>query len=211
MTDTLQDFAARLDRLESLDAIRQLAAKYSLALDMRDSDAWVNLFPADVRVGGGKSGRKDLRDWFDETHAKQFDGTSHHIGGHVIDFDDPDHAQGVVYSKNEHETGAEWVIMQMMYFDQYERIEGRWYFRRRLPLYWYASDLNKPPIGSRKMRWPGVPPYEGSFHDLFPTWSEFWERAGEPSEAPVAEPAPFEKFISTMRRGAPLPKPRVRS
>jgi len=211
MAEALEDFAARLDRLESLDAIRQLAAKYSLALDMRDSDAWVNLFPEDVRVGGGKSGRKALRDWFDETHAKQFDGTSHHIGGHVIDFDDPDHAQGVVYSKNEHETGAEWVIMQMMYFDQYERIEGRWYFRRRLPLYWYASDLNKPPIGSRKMRWPGVPPYEGSFHDLFPSWTAFWARSGEPSEAPVAEPAPFEKFIETMRRGAPLPKPRVRS
>lgn len=126
---------ARIDRLESLDAIRQLPAKYSLALDMRDSDAWVNLFPEDVRVGGGKQGRKALRDWFDETHSKQFDGTSHHIGGHIIEFDDPDHAQGIVYSKNEHECGAEWVIMQMMYFDNYERIDGTWYFRRRLPLY----------------------------------------------------------------------------
>jgi len=26
---------------------------------------------------------------------------------------DPDHAQGIVYSKNEHEAGAEWIIMQM--------------------------------------------------------------------------------------------------
>ena len=41
---------ARIDRLESLDEIRQLAAKYSLALDMRDLDAMVNLFPEDVRV-----------------------------------------------------------------------------------------------------------------------------------------------------------------
>jgi hypothetical protein len=30
---------ARIDRLESIDEIRQLAAKYSLALDMRDMDA----------------------------------------------------------------------------------------------------------------------------------------------------------------------------
>jgi hypothetical protein len=200
----------RIERLESIDAIRQLAAKYSLALDMRDSDAWVGLFPEDVRVGGGKSGRKALRDWFDETHSRQFDGTSHHIGGHIIEFDDPDHAQGVVYSKNEHETGAEWVIMQMMYFDRYERIEGRWYFRRRLPLYWYATDLNKPPVGGRKIRWPGEAPYEGSFHDLFPSWKEFWDRGGQPHDAPVADPAPFEKFLETMRRGHPLPKPRVR-
>jgi hypothetical protein len=48
---------ARIDRLESLDEIRQLAAKYSLALDMRDLDAMVNLFPEDVRVGKDKVGR----------------------------------------------------------------------------------------------------------------------------------------------------------
>ena len=204
----LADLAARIDRLESIDEIRQLAAKYSLALDMRDPDAWANLFPADVRVSKDKSGRQALKEWFDETHRMQFDGTSHHIGGHIIEFDDPSNAQGIVYSKNEHETGAEWVIMQMMYFDKYERIDGRWYFRRRLPLYWYATDLNKPPIGSRKMRWPGREPYEGTFHDLFPTWKNYWNNP-QPT-APIAEPAPLEKFIETMRRGHPLPKPRVR-
>lgn len=209
MTDQ-SDILRRLDRLESLDQIRQLPAKYALALDMRDTDALVNLFPEDVKVGKDKVGRKAMRDWFDETLGQQFDGTSHHIGGHIIDFDDPDNAQGIVYSKNEHECGAEWVIMQMIYFDKYERIDGRWYFRRRLPLYWYATDLNKPPIGDRKMRWPGVPPYHGSFHDLFPSWKEFWARGGQPHDAPVAPPAPLDKFIETMRRGAPLPKPRVR-
>ena len=40
MTQT-PDPAARLDRLESLDAIRQLAARYCLALDMRALDALV--------------------------------------------------------------------------------------------------------------------------------------------------------------------------
>jgi hypothetical protein len=203
------DLEARIDRLESIDAIRQLAAKYSLALDMRDADAWVGLFPADVKVGNGESGRAALRSWFDATMRKQFDGTSHHIGGHIVEFDDPDHAQGVVYSKNEHETGPEWVIMQMMYVDRYERIEGRWYFRRRLPLYWYATDLNKPPIGSRKMRWPGREPYEGGYHDYFPSWKAFWGRAG-PDDSPVAEPAPLEKFIETMRKGASAPAIRVR-
>lgn len=203
------DIVKRLDRLESIDAIRQLAAKYSLALDMRDADAWVGLFPEDVKVGNGETGRAALRAWFDDTMRQQFDGTSHHIGGHIIEFDDPDHAQGVVYSKNEHETGPEWVIMQMIYVDRYERIDGRWYFRRRLPLYWYATDLNKPPIGGRKMRWPGREPYEGGYHDYFPSWKRFWERSG-PDESPVAPPAPLEKFIETMRGGAGAPKVRVR-
>ncbi|MGF7151122.1 hypothetical protein FHS96_004785 [Sphingomonas zeicaulis] len=199
----------RLDRLESIDAIRQLAAKYSLALDMRDADAWVGLFPEDVKVGGGAVGRAALRAWFDETMRVQFTGTSHHIGGHIIEFDDPDRAQGVVYSKNEHETGDEWVIMQMMYVDRYERIDGRWFFRRRLPLYWYATDLNKPPIGPLKIRWPDREAYDGGFHDYFPSWTAFWARSG-PADTPVAEPAPLERFIETMRGDAAAPKVKVR-
>jgi hypothetical protein len=98
--------------------------------------------------------------------------------------------------------------MQMMYFDKYERIEGRWYFRRRLPLYWYATDLNKPPIGDKKMRWPGREPYTGSFHELFPSWTAFWNNP-QP-EGPVPPPAPYGKFIETMRRDNTPPKVRVR-
>ena len=93
----------RLDRLESLDEIRQLAAKYSVTLDMRDMDMHVNLFVPDVRVGRDRSGRQELKKWADATFRDQFIGTSHHIGNHIIDFDGPNSAIGLVYSKNEHE------------------------------------------------------------------------------------------------------------
>ena len=210
---------ARIDRLESLDQIRQLPAKYALALDMRDMDAMVSLFEPDVRVGRDASGRAALRAYMDRTLRSPFTGTSHHIGGHVIEFDDADHAHGVVYSKNEHETpvsgGAdEWVIMQMMYVDDYVRGPGpdgpRWYFARRLPLYWYATDLNKPPVGGNKMRWPGGEWTEGNFHKLFPSFAEFWAREGD-AAGPVPEPAPLEKFLETMRRGAAAPRVKVRA
>jgi uncharacterized protein (TIGR02246 family) len=207
---TMTSLEARIDRLESLDAIRQLPARYALALDMRDVDAMVSLFPADVRVGKDASGRQALRAYMDRTLRSPFTGTSHHIGGHVIEFDDPDHAHGVVYSKNEHETGDEWVIMQMMYSDDYVRADGRWYFARRLPLYWYATDLNKPPVGENKMRWPDTEWVEGNFHKLFPSYAEFWAREGDHG-GPVAEPAPLEKFLETMRRGAAAPKVKVRA
>ena len=206
---------ARIDRLESLDAIRQLPAKYALALDMRDIDALVGLFPADVRVGKDRTGREALREYMDRTLRSPFTGTSHHIGGHVIEFDDPNHAHGVVYSKNEHETPVadardEWVIMQMMYLDDYVRTDGRWFFARRLPLYWYASDLNAPPTGTNKMRWPGTEPAEGNFHKLFPSWDEFWARDGAP-DGPAPEPAPADGFLAAMRRGAAAPKVKVRA
>jgi hypothetical protein len=200
---------ARLDRLESIEAIRQLAAKYALSLDMRDLDAHVNLFAADIRVGRGKQGRSHLKRWLDDTLRLQFTGTAHHIGGHIIEFDSPDKAHGVVYSKNEHETGDEWVIMQMAYWDHYERMEGQWCFRRRLPLYWYATDLNKPPIGENKMRWPEREPYEGAWHAMWPSWKEFWENP--PDDLPeVAEPAPYEQFLKYMRRDGPDPDIRIR-
>jgi hypothetical protein len=213
MTD--QDILARIDRLEALDEIRQLAAKYSLSLDMRDLDAHVNLFAPDIRVSREKAGRSHLKRWLDDTLRLQFTGTSHHIGNHIIEFDDPDHAHGVVYSKNEHETpcangDSEWVIMQMLYWDNYERIDGRWYFRRRLPCYWYATDLNKPPVGDNKMRWPDRETYAGAFHALWPSWQEFWERPPADDEPEVAAPAPLEAFLDTMRRGAPEPRIRVR-
>ncbi len=207
-----QDILQRIQRLEALDEIRQLAAKYALSLDMRDLDAHVGLFPADIRVGKDRSGRAELKRWLDDTLRKQFTGTAHHIGNHIIEFADPGQARGVVYSKNEHETGSQWVIMQMMYYDNYERIDGRWYFRRRLPLYWYATDLNRPPIGEKKMRWPGRDPYDGGWHSIWPSWQDFWDNppAGLEALPQVAAPAPLGEFLQKMRRGQGDPSLRVR-
>ena len=61
----------RIERLESLDEIRQLVAKYSLSLDMRDLDAHVNLFAPDIRVSRELSGRANLKVWVDDTLRKQ--------------------------------------------------------------------------------------------------------------------------------------------
>lgn len=215
MGEAMPSLEERIERLESIDEIRQLVSKYSLSLDMRDLDAHVNLFAEDIRVSRELTGRAHLKRWLDDTLRLQFTGTSHHIGNHIIEFDDPDHAHGIVYSKNEHETpsdgGDEWVIMQMMYWDNYERINGQWFFRRRLPCYWYATDLNKPPIGKNKMRWPDRESYEGAYHELFPSWEVFWKNPPKDGVTPeVAAPAPINEFLRTMRANHPDPKIRVR-
>jgi len=204
-----EDVARRLDRLESLEEIRQLVARYALALDMRDLDALCGLFPEDVQVGRGRRGRPALKAWFDETLRSQFTGTAHVTGNHVIELRGPDRAAGVVYSRNEHETGDQWIQMTMVYVDDYERLAGRWYFRRRLPLYWYAADPRTPPLGPNKMRWPGREPYEGGYHEYFPSWREFWARAPEDAPA-VPEPAPLGEFLARMRGGERPVSVRVR-
>ena len=62
-----EELLRRIDRLESLDEIRQLPAKYSLSLDMRDLDAHVNLFAHDIRVSRDKVRRSHLKRWLDHT------------------------------------------------------------------------------------------------------------------------------------------------
>jgi len=189
---------ARLDRIESLDEIRQLVAKYCLALDMRDLDALAGLFPEDVRVSRQETGRRALKRWLDETLRGQFTGTAHVTGNHLIEFDDANHARGLVYSRNEHETGEQWVCMTMMYWDRYERIAGTWLFRRRLPLYWYAADLRTPPLGPRKLRWPDREWYEGGWSEFWPSWREFWAE-GFRADSDVPAPALLDEFLLRLR------------
>ena len=199
----------RIDRLESLDEIRQLAAKYSLTLDMRYIVMHLNLFVPDVLLGKEESGRQALKKWADATFRDKFTGTSHHIGNHIIDFETPDSAIGLVYSKNEHETNNEWIIMQMLYWDSYKRINGTWLFKKRLPMYWYATDLNKPPLGNKKMRWPDEDNYEGYFHDLFPSWKEFWS-SEYIRDNDVSEPVEANQFLRALRRGSEPGKLKVK-
>jgi hypothetical protein len=99
----------------------------------------------------------------------------------------------------------------MIYWDSYERIDGVWYFRRRFPCYWYAADLNAPPTGDDKMRWPDREAYKGAYHELFPSWKAFWANPPQDGGLPeVAPPAPIEQFLKTMRGQGPFPKIRVR-
>src|ERR1700730_14758295 len=101
----------RLDRIESLADIHQLPYRYALALDSRDMDALVDLFAPDVRVGRDESGRDALKRWFTKTMSRMKTSV-HFVGNHIIDFDDADHAQGIVYCRDELERPetAEWEI-----------------------------------------------------------------------------------------------------
>ena len=190
----------RIDRIDSLEQIRQLPHRYALCIDSRNMDDLVELFVEDVRVGKDEFGRDALKRWFSDTLGR-IGASIHFVGNHVIDFDDADHASGVVYCRDEIERPNKWDVGYIQYWDRYERIDGRWLFRRRLPLYWYASDLNAPPIGPEKMRWPDRDCYEGGFHAFFPSWERFWEQAPDGSDVPA--PAPIEQFLESFREGLP--------
>ena len=79
--------AARLDRIESTQAIGQLPSRYAMALDARDLDALVALFVDDVEAGAEGRGREALKHWFDGV-LRRFYRSIHLICGHQFEFVD---------------------------------------------------------------------------------------------------------------------------
>jgi ketosteroid isomerase-like protein len=141
-----QDLEARVERLEALHEIRQLAYRYALAVDSRDLDALVGLFVEDVRAGQSAVGRSALRGSFDRM-LRGVGVTILNVGNHVIDLADRDHASGVVYCRGEIEVDGSWVVQAIQYRDTYERRQGRWFFVGRRHLLWYGADMLQRPIG----------------------------------------------------------------
>jgi hypothetical protein len=172
MTGHIPDFLARIDRIEAMQAIQQLAIRYALAVDGRDIEAWLALFVEDVNCGRHGTGREALRGVI-EPELRRFYRSIHQLCGHRIGFDDADRAQGVVYCRAEHEIDGAWVVMAIAYFDDYARRDGDWYFVRRREKHWYSVDILERP-GIPFHRWPdngASPRLPGDF----PTWTAFWE------------------------------------
>ncbi len=131
---------AQLERLLSYEAIRQLVARYAVAVGARDSEAIAAMFVDDVQVAPGVVGRAALKASYDEMLSGQ--GASIlSTGTHAVDFVDPDHAHGVLYCRAEFESGDEWIVQTIVYHDRYERHDGEWLFRGRKHLLFYGGDM----------------------------------------------------------------------
>lgn len=167
------DLGARLDRIESSLAIQQLPVRYAMAVDSRDIEGWLALFPEDVNCGRRGVGREALRGTIEGPLAT-FYRSIHQVCGHEYEFVDRDHAKGRVYCRAEHEDQGRWLVMSICYFDDYVRQDGRWYFARRRERHWYVADVLERPSAPFH-NWPNrdLPP---SLPGEFPTWAQFWER-----------------------------------
>ena len=171
-----QSLEERIDRLESAEALRQLASRYAFAVDTRNLDDLVALFVEDVRVGRDSSGREALKEWFGGI-LSGFRTSVHLVGNHVIDFEDADHARGVVYCHDERHVGDEWMMGQLQYWDTYQRRDGKWYFLRRRPMSWYAADVLTRPNEALAAGQGGVGSAMtvGALPDAWPSWEKFWK------------------------------------
>jgi hypothetical protein len=161
-----------LARLVSLEDIRGLAQRYALAVDGKDLDSLAGLFAPDVDNGRHGPGPDGVRRFYDQA-LRRFHCSMHLVGNHVIDFDDDDHAHGVVYCRAQHHVlePEHWFDEALAYFDTYERLDGTWCFRRRRLRSWYrqpTTDRTVPEIEA------SGPKRGGRMPEAFPTFERFW-------------------------------------
>ena len=164
-----------LRELLDRDAIRQLAHRYAVAIDARDLDTLVALFVDDVRVGRDASGRHALRADFDR-QLRAIGVSILFVGNHVIDFDGPDSARGIVYCKAEIQEGDAWNHQAIQYHDSYARRDGRWYFVRRRHRLWYGQLQTTNPLDQPPAEWPRNSHGRGDVPDALESWQTFWRK-----------------------------------
>lgn len=163
-----------LDQAIARDQIRQLVSRYAVAVDTRDLDGLVSLFVDDVQVGRSAVGRDALRESF-RTSLSAVGVTILHVGTHVIDLVDDDHATGIVYCAGQVQEGDRWIHQSILYRDTYERRDDQWCFVRRVHELFHGVAAPVNPLDQEPANWPERSHGRGTAPQSFPSWSDFWE------------------------------------
>lgn len=163
------------------EEIRQLAARYAVAVDSRDLDTLVGLFVDDVRVGRDAEGRPLVgRDALRESFRVSLGAvgvTILNVGTHRIDVTGADDATGLVYCQGQVADGDRWIHQSILYRDTYARRAGNWYFVRRVHELWYGQAQERNPRGQPPADWPERADGRGTVPESFATWATFWDGA----------------------------------
>jgi SnoaL-like domain len=163
--------------------IRQLADRYGVAVDSKDLESLSLLFDEDSSFGSWGTGPKACKVFYDNI-LRYFYASMHMVGNHVVDFDDDDHAHGVVYCHAHHRyvEPDHWADLAMVYFDTYLRRDGTWRFLARVPKSFYRQTFGHPERGTERSLSTGdAGPVKGTqLPEFFPTFNGFWEREPAP-------------------------------
>jgi hypothetical protein len=176
--DAVQELVAR-------DQIRQLAERYAFGIDGRDLEAVAAQFSERSRWGRYGLGREGAITFYDNI-LRRFHCTMHLVGNHIIDFDDDEHAHGVVYCRAHHHVPEpeHWFDLAFTYWDRYELEDGRWLIVSRELKAWYTQYWGHPdhPDGEREpAQSTEAGPRRGQqLPGSFPRWAEFDERLPRP-------------------------------
>jgi hypothetical protein len=142
---------ARLAKLESREAIRNLCSRYSLAVDDHDFTSLTALFARDARYGWVSDadptvGRDAIGALLESRIAPA--GPSFHVNHDMlVDWDDsdPERATGIVFCHAEVSPAGRHLVGAIRYHDVYVREEGRWLFAERRLAFLYFTPVGQYP------------------------------------------------------------------
>ncbi|MGC8517786.1 MAG: nuclear transport factor 2 family protein [Steroidobacteraceae bacterium] len=154
MNHDLSALTRRITALEDRLALRELVARYGVAVDDRDIEALAALFTPEAvfRSQDGVMSAHGRAAIIEQFHARfsALKATNHVAHDQIIELNskDPDRATGLVSSHAEVWRNGQALITALRYRDQYRRHEGRWCFAERslsflyyLPVAEYAEGL----------------------------------------------------------------------
>ncbi len=166
----MTDLAARLDRLESRNAIQDLASTYMRGLDRLDLSLTRSVFHDDATTDYGAGWRGDVDGFIAFAHGVlSSHAANHHMIGQMrIEFEGDDLAFGEVYfqafHRVEEEGGPKDLFVAGRYVDRYERRAGVWKIAHRSELVdWVRTE---PAADDILRRQPGFPMGARAPHDL---------------------------------------------
>jgi hypothetical protein len=139
----LGELEQRVDRLESRQALSDLAAAYCIAIDERDLTTLVSLFTPDAGFNdllGSEAIGLFFARWMAE-HGPSF----HSPDSQLVTFVSDEEATGVVTGHAEQKQGDVVWVMGMRYVDRYRRESGRWRIAQREVGYRYRARADQYP------------------------------------------------------------------
>jgi len=134
MTIATEEIEARVSKLDAIEKIKSLKARYAAACDNNyDADAIAALFTDDAVWDGGQfgraEGRENIRQFFRRA-PEIFSFAIHNVMNPRITVEG-DHATGQWYllQPASREPGRQAVWLAAVYHDEYVRVAGKWLFK----------------------------------------------------------------------------------
>jgi len=181
--DLLADLAERVARIEAREDIRTLVARYGMAVDDRDVDLVGDLFTADgvfrhINNTYVCNGRQAIVEYY-ANRIGAYGVSFHYPHSHIIDFDGPTSATGLVTAHAELGVERTTFVTALRYHDTYVVDRGAWKFKERaISMLYYMSltDLMNGGLNEtdRKRYFDDIGPAD--YPESLPSWQAFANR-----------------------------------
>jgi 8-oxo-dGTP pyrophosphatase MutT (NUDIX family)/ketosteroid isomerase-like protein len=143
---TMTTVEERLDRLESVNAIKELTARYCYHVSRNEGDAVVDLFTDDGVLDGSSAGMgriegRDALIAFYRPAVTEAEETLPFIQNHIIDVNGDD-GTGTCALEARFSRGGRSITVAGHYEDTYRRVDGRWLFAERKLFFHHVVPLS---------------------------------------------------------------------